>query len=86
MSLTDNLKDIKFAPKSFGLAIATVCANAEIKFFTPVTQGNLKDWQEYFGVIKTRANNIEGCNCVEWGTAFDEPIMVAVGCEEVLNS
>ena len=44
MQFIDIIKDIKFAPKSFGLAFAAVCANAEIKFYTPVTQGNLKDW------------------------------------------
>jgi len=46
MQLTDNIKDIKFAPKFFGLAFAAACANGEIKFYTPISQGNLKDWQE----------------------------------------
>lgn len=26
-----------------------------------------------------------GCGVVEWGPAFDEPAMIAVGCEEIGN-
>jgi hypothetical protein len=37
MQLTDNIKDIKFAPKFFGLAFATATANGEIRVFTPIS-------------------------------------------------
>jgi hypothetical protein len=43
MQLND-VKDIKFAPKFFGLAFAAACSNGEVKFFTPISIGNLKDW------------------------------------------
>lgn len=76
-----DIKEIKFAPKFFGLALAAATASGDIKVYAP-SQGNPKDWQENFGVIQTRANGVAGCGCVEWGTAFDEPIMMAVGCEQ----
>ena len=86
MQLTDNIKDIKFAPKFLGLVFAAATANGEIRVYSPISEGNLKDWQENFGIVQTRANGVAGCGCVEWGTAFDEPMMLAVGCEETGNN
>ena len=84
MKLPD-LKDIKFAPKFFGLALATACTNGEVQFYRPTTMDDLRLWQDDYGKIQVRSSSIQGCTCIEWGTAFDEPIMLAVGCEHFPN-
>ncbi len=30
-----------------------------------------------------RGNGVVGNGCLEWGPAFDEPVMIAAGCEEI---
>jgi hypothetical protein len=57
-------------------------AKGEIRFFSPINVHDLTDWPETFGTIKTNSIGVSGCKCVEWGTAFDESPMVAVGCIE----
>jgi len=37
------------------------------------------------GTIEVRGNGVVGNGCLEWGPAFDEPVMLAVGCEEQIN-
>ena len=82
----DNIKDIKFAPKIIGLAFAVAMAVGEIRIYSPVQLNELGDWQESFSGIKTNSMGSTGCNCVEWGTAFDEPPMLAVGCDQIQKS
>ena len=57
-------------------------AKGEIQFFSPKNLAELNNWNECFGGIKTNSVGVAGCKCVEWGTAFDESQMVAVGCEQ----
>ena len=78
MQLADSVKDIKFAPKVFGLVLGAACSNGEVKFYTPRNLNDLGDWAENFGDIKT---GTAGCNCLAWSPAFDERIMVILGTE-----
>lgn len=41
------------------------------------------NFQETLGSIDVRGNGVVGNGCLEWNPAFDEPIMIAVGCEEI---
>ena len=71
------IRDIKFAPRFFGLALAVACANGNIKIFQP-NGGNLNDWEENFGVINKYGPS---CNCIAWNPAMDEDPMILAGCE-----
>jgi len=44
---------------------------------------DLNEWVENFGEIKTGTG---GCNCVAWNPAFDEQVMIIVGCTSQLPS
>ncbi len=77
----ENIKDLKFAPKFLGLVLATVQAHGEIKFYSPINMGKLSDWQENLAPILTKQSIGEAC-CIEWNTAYDEPAMLAVGCDQ----
>jgi hypothetical protein len=41
------------------------------------------NFQETLSSIQVRGNGVVGNGCLEWGSAFDEPIMIAAGCEEI---
>lgn len=79
MQLNDSVRDIKFAPRFFGLVLGAACSNGEVKFYSPNDLSHLKDWNENYGDIKTGTS---GCNCIAWNPAFDEPVMIIVGCED----
>jgi hypothetical protein len=77
VQLNDLIKDIKFAPRFFGLVIAVALQSGKIKFYKPTSEGDLKMWSDFYGEINTYTSS---CNCLAWNPAFDEEIMVIVGC------
>ena len=85
----DNVKDIKFAPNFFGLSFATAFSSGTIQVYTAnlsaKKDSHLREWTENIDKLQTRTNVLVGCGVVEWGPAFDEPAMIAVGCEEIGN-
>ena len=75
--LNDPIKDIKFAPKFFGLVIAVALQSGKVKFYKPTSEGDIKMWSDFYGEINTFTAS---CNCLAWNPAFDEDIMIIVGC------
>jgi WD40 repeat protein len=75
--LNDPIKDIKFAPRFFGLVIAVALQSGKVKFYKPTSEGDIKMWSDFYGEIQTFTNS---CNCVAWNPAFDEDVMIIVGC------
>ena len=82
LSIDAPIRDIKFAPRFFGLVLAVACGNGDIKIFQP-NGDDLNDWGENFGKINTFR---PGCNCVAWNPALDEDVMILAGCEEKSSS
>ena len=41
------------------------------------------NFQETLGSIEVRGNGVVGNGCLEWGPAFDEPVMIAAGFNEL---
>ena len=76
LSIDAPIRDIKFAPRFFGLVLAVACANGNIKIYQPNTGDDLGEWNENYGVIKTFR---PGCNCIAWNPASDEPVMILAG-------
>lgn len=72
------IRDIKFAPKSFGPVLAVADAEGSISFFTK-SQDNDKSWEQKINSIKQR---VSPCNCLAWNPAFDEPPMLLCGYED----
>lgn len=82
MQLNDPIKDIKFAPRFFGLVIAVALQSGKVKFYKPTTECDIKMWNDQYGEINTFMGS---CNCIAWNPAFDEDPMVIVGCSSVDN-
>lgn len=90
--MNDNIKDIKFAPKFFALALAAGFASGEIKIYKIGDQVNQKEkdnnanlnFQETLSPIHVRGSGVVGNGCFEWGPALEEPFMIAAGCDEIL--
>ena len=72
------IRDIKFAPKSFGPVLAVADAEGGVSFFSQ-SPNNPNAWEEKIGKIQQR---VTPCNCVAWNPAFDEPPMLLCGYEE----
>ena len=49
--MSEEVRDIKFAPKFVGLNLSAVSANGEIKFYAPVSNHKLNEWHENFGSV-----------------------------------
>lgn len=77
VQLNDLIKDIKFAPRFFGLVIAVALQSGKVKFYKPTSEGDLKMWSDFYGEINTYTN---ACTCLAWNPAFDEEVMIIVGC------
>jgi hypothetical protein len=75
--LNDPIKDIKFAPRFFSLVIAVALQGGKVKFYKPTNEGALNMWSDHYGEINT---GMASCNCIAWNPAFDEDVMVIVGC------
>jgi hypothetical protein len=49
----ENIKDIKFAPKFFGLAFATACASGTVQIYSAnlsaKSDSHLREWTEQHG-------------------------------------
>jgi nucleoporin SEH1 len=75
---SENVQDIKFAPKHHGLMLAVAVANGNIQMYEAKDLSNLTSWVEVF---KIKTSDL-GCNCLSWNPAFDEPPMIVVGCSD----
>jgi hypothetical protein len=85
--LNHNIKDIKFGPKSnMALIVAVGMEKGLIQFYAPSSLTSLKEWNEVCSQVQTTNKDVGGCECIAWGTAFDEQAMIAVGCREAEDS
>lgn len=76
------IEDIKFAPKSKGLLLATASADGIFRVYEAPDIMNLGSWQ-----IRTSTKvNSNGISALSWSQNSLNPLMLAVGCKDESNS
>ncbi|KAN0004365.1 hypothetical protein ACTFIZ_010518 [Dictyostelium cf. discoideum] len=74
----DSVTDIKFAPKSFGLRLATCSSDGYIRIYEAMDIMNLSQWT----IVEEFESQKGTSNCISWNpSSYDKP-MIAVGSNE----
>ncbi|KAN0027170.1 hypothetical protein ACTFIU_009855 [Dictyostelium citrinum] len=74
----DSVTDIKFAPKSFGLRLATCSSDGYIRIYEAMDIMNLSQWT----IVEEFESQKGTSNCICWNpSSYDKP-MIAVGSNE----
>ncbi|KAN0035671.1 hypothetical protein ACTA71_004955 [Dictyostelium dimigraforme] len=74
----DSVTDIKFAPKSFGLRLATCSSDGNIRIYEAMDIMNLSQWT----IVEEFESQKGTSNCISWNpSSYDKP-MIAVGSNE----
>mmetsp|Transcript_8945 Transcript_8945/g.22761 ORF Transcript_8945/g.22761 Transcript_8945/m.22761 type:complete len:327 (+) Transcript_8945:197-1177(+) len=72
------VNDLQFAPRHFGLSLATCASDGKVSIFTADDVMNLKSWRvsDSFAVAKSGAE----ATCLSWNPSRFESQMLVVGC------
>eukprot|EP01132_Coremiostelium_polycephalum_P009324 gene9324-11431_t len=74
----DNVTDIKFAPKAFGLRLATCSSDGFVRIYEAMDIMNLSQWSPVEEFESQKGTS----NCISWNpSSYDKP-MIAVGSNE----
>ena len=73
------ITDLKFAPKFLGLQLVLCAQNGEVRIYecTDILSTNV--WSLVNTELKT---NMSSCSSCSWSTAFNLPILLALGCDD----
>lgn len=69
--------DLKFAPKSLGLQLATCSQNGEARIYECTNISSPNEWP-----LVNLKTNMSSCSSCSWSSCFNLPILLALGCDE----
>lgn len=72
------IEDIKFAPKSKGLLLATASSDGIFRIYEAPDIMNLGSWQ----ILSTNKVNSNGISALSWSQNNMHPLMLAIGCKD----